>query len=784
MNQQRTDWFYRSRYGFFLHFLAIPASTSSSIGLNANDWNARVEQFDAPKVARQFAELRAGFVFLTIGQNSGFYCSPNRYYDELVAPGYCSKRDLVMELARELKEYEIPMMVYLPCGAPMGCDEAIRRLECIPPWDFSQWSPMHMKELQSSGTSDERLSAFQHHWQNIIAEWSQRWGELVKGWWFDGAYFADRMYRHADEPNFNSFARAARSGNSDSLLAFNPGVVYPPRELDAVEDFTGGEANDPWRMADCDNREFREQLHVLTYAGRFWGSGPLRYEAGELAAITDTLLSRGAVVNWDVPFQSTDGRIADADFQELKRFVELLPPGRNPVPALPPLQLELVTLPIADWNTGVTTPGLATLGKQPVELPADQQFLKIRQSGFLRTFEYPTQVHLALSAKFTRPFELRCGDLSAGCVALALADGDILFSGEVFDSSPRIAEIAWMGSSVEFFAVRNGKIEQTFLVPGADDRTKLTGSGYRFDFRFPFAEQIEVKVNFFHPRGFGEARLFKVAALFNPESYRMSLKKQILPKGGSMKKYGYFTLIELLVVIAIIAILASMLLPALNKARDKAKATQCSGNLRSIGQGALMYSADYQDYVLPGNLTRGTDLYAKGGYNASEYWFYRLIPYLGSSQFYEFDANATSPTYWSFPRDKNRKRSCPANPYPLNGKGTNLGWNTLLGWCNPATGVPVSDDRRPRKLISIRRPARIICAGDATSGFNFDHTLPTIPIMGETTRVTFPHSGVSGNFVHIDGHVESYSFGKMQSTQNIFGWESKISDNAIYYVGR
>ena len=140
MNQQRTDWFYRSRYGFFLHFLAIPASTSSSIGLNANDWNARVEQFDAPGVARQFAELRAGFVFLTIGQNSGFYCSPNRCYDELVAPGYCSKRDLVMELARELKKYEIPMMVYLPCGAPMGCDEAIRRLECIPPWDFSQWS--------------------------------------------------------------------------------------------------------------------------------------------------------------------------------------------------------------------------------------------------------------------------------------------------------------------------------------------------------------------------------------------------------------------------------------------------------------------------------------------------------------------------------------------------------------------------------------------------------------------------------------------------------------------
>jgi hypothetical protein len=320
-NSDRADWMRTARFGVMTHFLHDWIMQDQRDQMTPENWNRLVDGFDVEALADQLQSVGAAWYLISIGQNSGYYLAPNAAYDRItgIRPSHLSHRDLVADLAPALAKRGIKLLVYLPSGAPAGDQVARAALK----WQNGPY----------------RNAEFQRNWEKVIREWSVRWGDKVSGWWFDGVYWPNNMYRSVDAPNFRSFADAARAGNARAVVAFNPGQVNRTISLTPYEDYNAGEVGDPnlWSTTrQVDGRIDGAQIHFLSHLGATWGRGAPRFTTEQAIEFSRKVAAVGGVVTWDTPARR-DGTFAPEFVTQLKAIGEAIratpvQPDRGPEP--------------------------------------------------------------------------------------------------------------------------------------------------------------------------------------------------------------------------------------------------------------------------------------------------------------------------------------------------------------------------------------------------------------------------------------------------------------------
>lgn len=323
-----TDWI-AGKYGIFLHYL----QERQGNGTTWEGWNSAVSSFDVDRFAKDINSVGASWVTITLTQASGYFPIPMPEMENLTGVKCGTERDLVADLITACEPYGIKVMLYWNPGLPQNNLAMARALGAA----FRQNQGDVSIGQGASGDWMLNYTASKNVC-SVLSAISERYGEKVHGWWFDGCY---------DLVGFNErlaelYGEAARAGNPKTLVAFNNGIRFADCRFE-TENYACGETCHPNQLektsfmnykADSRWTENGYQAHRLTFLGENWGLGGTIYDTAELAKHSyDAFLKNGAALSYDVAI-SADGKIADEHLAQLKAIYDYV--KSQPAPVIEP----------------------------------------------------------------------------------------------------------------------------------------------------------------------------------------------------------------------------------------------------------------------------------------------------------------------------------------------------------------------------------------------------------------------------------------------------------------
>lgn len=315
---RNTEWMYQKGYGIFVHYLDKYINNLEnvrSMGKHTS-WDECVADFDCDLFASQVNEIGAGYVIVTVMQQTKFMIAPNDTYNKMT--GYkngeaCSSIDLIERLYQSLSKYDIDLLLYFTGDGPTNDDVA---------GDVFGYRGYHPGNVKIT-------KPFVEKWAKVLEEYSLKYGKKIKGWWLDGCF---KIIGYDDE-TLKLITDAARKGNEDAVCGCNYyGVldeygcaVKQVRTGTDYCDFSGGEMI---YLEDTPPAPFFEngsRWHILTHLGASkdmyeyngWGCPGIRYSAEYLKEYYDKVRKHGGLLTLDICVYR-DGHIDEEQFSTLK----------------------------------------------------------------------------------------------------------------------------------------------------------------------------------------------------------------------------------------------------------------------------------------------------------------------------------------------------------------------------------------------------------------------------------------------------------------------------------